>query len=117
VVDLIVQSVGWEGQANVSFSLPRDDFDRGIELATDLSSHFGCPAPGGSAAVAKLSVTGVGMRSHTGLASRMFQSLAGAGINVNMISTSEVRVNVVVDGPQGEKALALLKKELANLMV
>ena len=66
--------------------------------------------------MAKLSVFGVGMRSHTDLAARMFQSLAKAGINVELISTSEVRVNVVLEDRDGHKALTAMKKELADAM-
>ena len=117
VVDMIVQSVGWEGQANISFTVPRADLNKCIELATELASRLGCSAPTSSAEVAKLSVSGIGMRSHTGVARRMFSSLAEVGINVEMISTSEVRVNVVVDAGQGEKALALLKKEFSDVIV
>ena len=62
----------------------------------------------GSPRVAKLSVSGIGLRSHTGVAIRMFRSLSEAGINVEMINTSEVRVNVVVDGQAGSKALECL---------
>jgi aspartate kinase len=64
--------------------------------------------------VAKLSISGIGMRSNTSVAIRMFQSLAEAGINVDMMSTSEVRVNVVVDGRQGQPALAALQRAFAN---
>ena len=117
VVDMIVQSIGWEGQANISFTVPRKDLDKCIELATELTARFGCSAPTSSAEVAKLSVSGIGMKSHTGVARRMFRSLAEVGINVEMISTSEVRVNVVVDARKGEKALAVLKKEFADVIV
>ena len=67
--------------------------------------------------VAKLSVFGVGMKSHTNVASRMFQSLAAEGVNVALISTTEVRINVMVDGPHGEKARAALQHEFADAMV
>ncbi len=67
--------------------------------------------------MAKLSVLGVGMRSHAGVAVRMFQSLTDAGIGVEMISTSEVCVNVVVDGRDGENALAALGNEFADALV
>ena len=86
-------------------------------MAADLAKTLGCSPPTHCPKVAKLSVFGVGMRSHTGVAARMFQSLAKAGINVELISTSEVRVNVVVDGHDGHKALAALKKEFADAMV
>jgi aspartate kinase len=67
--------------------------------------------------VAKLSVFGTGIRSHTGVAIRMFQAMSSAGINVDMISTSEVRINVVVAGSQGEKAISALKKEFADALI
>jgi aspartate kinase len=66
--------------------------------------------------VAKLSVSGIGLRSHTGVAIRMFRALAEAGINIDMISTSEVRVNVVVDGNQGEDGLTQLKSAFADVL-
>jgi aspartate kinase len=67
--------------------------------------------------VAKLTVFGTGMRSHTGVASRLFRSLAAVGINVDMINTSEVRMSVVVEGAQGAKALDVLKTEFADVLV
>jgi aspartate kinase len=66
--------------------------------------------------VAKLAVSGIGMRSHTSVAQRMFHCLAENGINVEMISTSEVRMNVVVDGRHGHKALEILQKEFNKVM-
>ena len=117
VVDMIVQSVGREGHANLSFTIPQKDLEKSVQLAADLSGRLGCQTPTSCPKVAKLSVSGIGMRSHTGVARRMFQSLADAGINVDMISTSEVRVNVVVDGTQGPRALGVLQKELAELIV
>jgi aspartate kinase len=66
--------------------------------------------------VAKLSVSGIGMRSHTSVAIRMFRSLAEHGINVEMINTSEVRVNVVIDGDKGKAGLACLQKAFSDAM-
>jgi aspartate kinase len=116
-VDMIVQSVGRDGHANISFSVPHDDFPKSVKVAKEISDLLGCPPPTSCPNVAKLSVFGVGMKSHTNVAARMFQSLAAAGINVDMISTSEVRVNVVVDGQYGQRALEALKKEFADVMV
>jgi aspartate kinase len=65
--------------------------------------------------MAKLSVSGIGLRSHTGVGIRMFQALAEAGINVEMINTSEVRVNVVIDGRDGSRALECLQKAFADV--
>ncbi len=98
--------------------MPQSDLEKSLAMAA---------ATGRSAAaarrrriarsVAKLSVSGVGMKSHTGVAARMFQSLAAAGINVDMISTSEVRINVVVDGERGPQAREVLRREFAGMMV
>ena len=113
-VDMIVQSFGRDGQANISFTVPQADFDRTVEHAGRLAKRIGCAGVNSCPKVAKLSVSGIGMRSNTSVAIRMFQSLAEAGINVDMMSTSEVRVNVVVDGRQGKPALAALQRAFAN---
>jgi aspartate kinase len=117
VVDMIVQSIGRGGYANISFTVPQQDLQKSLKIAGALAEGFGGPAPTSCPKVAKLSVTGVGMKSHTGVATRMFQSLAAVGINVDMINTSEVRVNVVVNGAHGQKAVETLRKEFAALMV
>jgi len=117
MVDMIVQSIGREGHANITFTVPQSDLQKSIEIATVLADRLGCSPPTSCPKVAKLSVFGVGMRSHTSVASRMFRSLAATGINVEVISTSEVRVNVVVEGSNGERALATLKEEFADVMV
>ena len=117
VVDMIVQSVGRQGRANLSFTVPQQDLNKSLGIAAALAEGFGCPPPTSCSKVAKLSVSGIGMRSHTGVASRMFQSLASQSINVEMISTSEVRVNVVVDGSQGQKALEVMRGEFEAVMV
>ncbi|HPP51334.1 MAG TPA: ACT domain-containing protein, partial [Thermoguttaceae bacterium] len=117
VVDMIVQSVGRENKANVSFTIPQQDLDRCLRAAEATAKSLGCPAPKSSPKVAKLSVSGVGMRTHTLLVRRMFQCLADAKINVDMISTSEVRFHVVVDAAHGRKALDALKKEFADALV
>lgn len=116
VVDMIVQSTSRENRANISVTAPRADLRKTLAAAADLAKSLGCPPPTHCEKVAKLSVFGVGMKSHTDLAARMFQSLAKAGINIELISTSEVRINVVIDDRDGQKALAALKKELANAM-
>jgi aspartate kinase len=116
VVDMIVQSIGRENRANISVSVSREVLKKTIDVAADLAKSLNCPAPTHCDKVAKLSVFGVGMRSQTGVAARMFQSLANAGINIELISTSEVRVNVVVDGRDGHKALSALKKEFADVL-
>lgn len=113
-VDMIVQSFGPETTANISFTVPQTDVPRCLEVAQRLCKHFGCSGVTHAARVAKLSVLGIGIRTNTSVAIRMFQSLAEANINVDMMSTSEVRLNVVVDGQQGQQALAVLQAAFAG---
>ncbi|QDU57838.1 aspartate kinase [Aeoliella mucimassa] len=115
LVDMIVQSVGEDGRTNLSFTVPQNDLAKAGKIIQELIDRVGgemttCDK------IAILTVTGVGIRSHTGVGTRMFQALYDAGINVDMISTSEVRVNVVVDGPQGETGLAALKQVFADVI-
>jgi aspartate kinase len=110
VVDMIVQNLTAPGRAELSFSVPLTDLDRALQLTRQVVQ--GIDATTQVAAdpnIAKLFVLGVGMRTHTGVARRMFGALAERGINISMINTSEVRVSVVVDNKRGEEALAALK--------
>ncbi len=116
-VDMIIQSFGHGGRANLSFTVPRDELDRAAEVATSLAEQFGCGEVTSSPQVAKLSVSGVGLRSHVGVAIRMFKALADAAINVEMINTSEVRVNVVVDGAHGQRGLECLQTAFADVLL
>ena len=115
-VDMIVQSFGRGGKANLSLTVPRGDLPKALKTAEDLMKQFSCGPVSSAPKVAKLSVSGIGMRSHTGVAIRMFRALAEAGINVEMINTSEVRVNVVVDGAKGAAALDALQKAFADTL-
>ncbi len=110
VVDMIVQN-HTAGHAELSFSVPRPDLDRALEL-TRKTVHEVDPSVrvSADAAIAKLFVLGVGMRTHTGVARRMFGALAQRGINISMINSSEVRVSVVVDRDRGEEALTCLRE-------
>ncbi len=113
-VDMIVQSIARDGKANLSFTVPRKDLERTLEVAGQIAKQLGGENVTHSSHVAKLSVSGIGMRSHTGVAIRMFRALAEEGINVAMINTSEVRVNVVVDGAAGRRGLACLERAFAG---
>jgi len=105
VVDMIVQNIGRAGVANISFTVSRDDADR-AELAirkfykAQDSEDFITQTE-----IAKLSVVGVGMRSQPGAAAKMFASLASAGINVSMISTSEIKISVAIDPDRADEAV------------
>jgi len=115
-VDMIIQSYGHEGLANLSFTVPRDSLDKSMQIAGRIAKKLNCAGVTNSPEIAKLSVSGIGLRSHTGVAIRMFKALAEANINVEMINTSEMRVNVVVDGTHGEAALEHLKGAFADVL-
>ena len=117
VVDMIVQSYSGEGTADQSFTFPKEDLPRALETSSRISDRFGCRPPTGCPQIAQLSVYGIGLRSHTEVASRMFQSLGAAGINVEMIDTSEMCVSVVVAKEQGAKGLAALKEAFKDVTV
>jgi aspartate kinase len=113
-VDMIVQSCSRDGRATLTFTTPQAAVDRAVAISSELAAALGCQGVTSAPQVAKLSVSGIGMRSHTGVAIRMFRSLAEAGINVEMINTSEVRVNVVVAGNAGRRALDCLQKAFSD---
>jgi aspartate kinase len=114
-VDMIVQSYdGRPDQASLSFTVLQERLDRSIEVANRLAERFRCQSVTHIPRIAKLSVSGVGLRSHTDVAIRMFRALASAEINVEMINTSEVRVNFVVDGHHGREALGLLQDAFSD---
>jgi aspartate kinase len=108
-VDMIVQSNPRGGRAEISFTVPAESREQAIHVAEKIAA-----ARGASVAdvphVAKLSITGVGIRSHAGVADRLFKPLADAGINIDLVSTSEVRLNVIVAAEHGEQSLAVLRK-------
>ena len=113
-VDMIVQShAAWAHAASLSFTVPRDSLKKSLEVAKTIAEVLDCGSVSSSPAVAKLSVSGVGMRSHTGVAIGMFSALAAEGINVELVNTSEVRVNVLVDGDHGTRGLKALQTAFA----
>jgi aspartate kinase len=110
VVDMIIQNLVADS-GELSFSVPVHDLDRGLALTRDVCKKLDPSIRvAGDANVAKLYVLGVGMRTHTGVARRMFAALARRGINISMINTSEVRITVVVDRDRGEEALRSLRE-------
>ena len=105
VVDMIVQNVGRHGIANLTFTVPQADTKRAVKALEPVLDDIG----GGQVAVhehiAKLSVVGVGMKTHSGVAATLFQALADAGINIDLISTSEIKISVVVDLDRADEAV------------
>jgi aspartate kinase len=96
-VDMIVQNVGADGTTDFTFTVHRNDYARALEVMQDTARRVEAREVSGDNHIAKISRVGVGMRSHAGIASKMFETLAKEGINIRMISTSEIKVSVVVD--------------------
>ncbi len=93
-----------------SFTVPRNDYLRAMEISRKVQSHIGARDFVGDNRVCKVSLVGVGMRSHVGIASQMFRTLAEEGINIQMISTSEIKISVVVDEKYMELAVRVLHR-------
>ncbi len=115
-VDMIVQSDGNDGLASLSFTVPRNQLDAAFSVAESLIKDMAGAEANCCTEVVKLSITGIGMRSHTGVAIRSFQSLATEGINVEMVNTSEVRINLVIDGNSGRQGLEALGEAFADVL-
>jgi aspartate kinase len=110
-VDMIIQNVGHDGLADFSFTVSRGDYARAFELLDkQIKPHVGARSVEGDDKICKVSAVGVGMRSHPGVASKMFRALAEEGINLQMISTSEIKISVVVDEKYVELAVRVLHK-------
>jgi aspartate kinase len=108
-VDMIVQNISADGAvADLTFTLPRKDLRKAIELLTKLKEQIGYQEMSHSADVAKVSIIGIGMRSHAGVAARMFRSLADKGINIQAITTSEIKISVLIDEAYTELAVRAL---------
>ncbi|MCA9132948.1 MAG: aspartate kinase [Planctomycetales bacterium] len=114
-VDMIVQSYdGYQGETGISFTIPRGQYASCLQMLEEVKSRFSISRIQGCEDIAKLSVSGIGLRSHTSVAIGMFEVLAEAGINVEMINTSELRVNVVVASSAGPQALQCLQAKFAE---
>ncbi|WP_407896782.1 aspartate kinase [Ferrigenium sp. UT5] len=110
-VDMIIQNVGVDGTTDFSFTVHRNEFAKAMDLLKNqVQQHIGARAVVGDDKTAKVSVVGVGMRSHVGIASKMFRTLAEEGINIQMISTSEIKISVVIDEKYLELAVRVLHK-------
>lgn len=108
-VDMIIQGSGSvSGKANISFTVPRLDYEKTVQIAEKVSQEIGAGAVHSNPHIAKISVIGLGMRSHSGVASKMFDTLARENINIKMISTSEIKISVVIDAKYTELAVRVL---------
>jgi aspartate kinase len=109
-VDMIIQNVGENGTTDFSFTVPRGEYQHSMQILRDVQNHIGAAKIDTNDKVAKVSIVGVGMRSHCGIASTMFRTLAEEGINITMISTSEIKVSVLIDEKYLELAVRVLHK-------
>jgi aspartate kinase len=110
-VDMILQNMAADGTTDFTFTVHRNDYGMAKSILDGISGELGARAIEGDEKIAKISVVGVGMRSHAGIASRMFAALASEGINIQMISTSEIKISVVVDEKYSELGVRTLHSE------
>jgi aspartate kinase len=113
VVDMIVQNISRDGLTDISFTLPRGDRARAESVLAEIAREIGAEGVKADDRVAKVSIVGVGMRSHAGVAARMFDSLSREGINIQMISTSEIAVSCVIEDKYTELAVRALHDAFA----
>lgn len=105
---MIVQNVAEDATTDFTFTVHRNDYEKTLEILKRIASGLGAREVAGDNKIVKVSLVGVGMRSHAGIASKMFRTLADEGINIRMISTSEIKISVVID----EKYLELSVRAL-----
>ena len=112
-VDMIVQNISSDGHTDISFTVPRGEVDQATELLGARISDIGAADVIVNPAVAKVSLVGAGMKTHPGVAARMFAALSRAGVNIQMISTSTIRVSVIIDDTHVEDAVRAVHSEFA----
>jgi aspartate kinase len=112
VVDMIIQNASADGYTDLTFTVPRTDYQKALAMVKEVADEIGARGVTSDTSIAKVSVVGLGMRSHAGVAARMFQVLAQEGINIQMISTSEIKVSAVIDAKYAELAVRVLHQAL-----
>ena len=108
IVDMIIQNTRQGGQTDLTFTVPEKDYDVAMEIAGKIAADIGAEEVLGDTNIAKISVVGVGMKNHTGVAAKMFRSLADENINIRLITTSEIRISCVVTEKYAELAVRTL---------
>jgi len=114
VVDMIIQNASEQGFTDITFTVPRLDHPKAVEMVESFAKEIGASGVVSDTSIAKVSVVGLGMRSHAGVAAKMFDVLAREGINIQMISTSEIKVSVVIDAKYAELAVRVLHHALVE---
>lgn len=108
LVDMIVQNMSSDGSTDMTFTVPVGDFPKALAVAQEAAAELGAQSAEGDEEIAKVSVVGLGMKDHTGVATKMFNVLADEGINIQMISTSEIKISVVIEEKYAELAVRAL---------
>jgi aspartate kinase len=108
VVDMIIQNSSAEGKTDISFTIPEADLGKGLEICRGIEEYFQAENINGCEDIAKVSIIGLGMRSYSGVAAKMFSALAREGINIEMISTSEIKISCVIRQKYAELAVRIL---------
>ncbi|HPP13553.1 MAG TPA: aspartate kinase [bacterium] len=110
-VDMIVQNVGRDNHADISFTVNLTDLEKALSLTREVAGCLGAERVSADDDIAKVSIIGIGMMNHPGVAGRMFQALARAGVNIEMISTSEIKISCVVRRADAQKSLEAAHRE------
>src|SRR6266850_6756226 len=111
IVDMIVQNASIDGTTDISFTIHEDELENARTILMPVLGELGARRLNTASGVAKLSVVGIGMRSHSGVAARMFECLGRAGINIQLVSTSEIKIAVIIDEKEAERAARLIHTE------
>lgn len=109
-VDMIIQNISHEGATDLTFTVPKGDCKKAVEIVEKVAEKIKARGVSSDIEISKVSIIGVGMRSHAGVASTMFEALSEEGINIQMISTSEIKVSCVVAAKYTELAVRVLHK-------
>ena len=107
-VDMIIQNVSHEGATDMTFTVPKGDVKKAVQIIEEIAANIGARGVSHNNNIAKVSIIGVGMRSHSGVASTMFETLSREGINIEMISTSEIKVSCIINAKYTELAVRVL---------
>lgn len=107
-VDMIIQNVSHDGLTDMTFTVPKTDYKKALQIVEEIAKAIGAAGVKGDEQIAKVSIVGVGMRSHSGVASKMFETLSAEGVNIEMISTSEIKVSCVISLKYTELAVRVL---------
>jgi len=111
IVDMIVQNASIDGTTDISFTIHEDELENARTILMPVLGELGAKRLNTASGVAKLSVVGIGMRSHSGVAARLFECLGRAGINIQMVSTSEIKIAIIIDEKEAERAARLIHAE------